>query len=108
MVPGFVLLGALAVLFQLLVVVGFYGLIRYRRPIADSASRRRAVRVVSGGVGLAVFGQLAALGAVGSLRVTAVFSLEQAITLMNVGVLVALIGYAGVCGGFAIRLRAGE
>lgn len=107
MVPGFVSLGAVAVLFQLFVVASLYWFVRWRRPVATPATRRRAVRAVGGGVALAALGQLGALGAVGSVRVTAVLSLGQAVTVANAGLLVALLGYVVVCGGFLVHARAG-
>lgn len=105
-IPGFVQLGALAVLFQLLVVVGFHGYLRYRHPIADPEVRRRVVRVLVGGGGLVAFGQLAALGAVGSLWVTSLLSLEQALVVQDAGLLITLVGYLGIFAGFVVHGRA--
>lgn len=107
MIPGFVSLGAVAVLFQLFVVASFYWFVRRRRPVATPATRRRAARAVGGGVALVALGQLGALGAVGSVRVAAVLSLGQAVTVANAGLLVALLGYVVVCGGCLVHARAG-
>jgi hypothetical protein len=108
MIPGFVRLGALVVLFQLVFVAACYAYVRYRHPVTDATARTRAARVVAVGTAAAAFGQLTALGAVGSLRVVDVLSFGQATTLANAGGLVALLGYVVTVGGLAGHVRASE
>lgn len=106
MVPGFVQLGLLALVFQLLIIGGFYGYLRYRNPVADSKTRQRVRRVLAGGVCLLAVGQASALGAVGSLRVTPLLSFEQALLIQDAGLLITLVGYLVVFAGFVIHSRA--
>ena len=105
MIPGFVQLGIVAILFQGVVIAGFYGYLRWRHPVPDAESRGRAKRLLLGGLVLVIFGQFAAFGAIGSLRVTPLFSLRQAIRIQNTGLLVTLIGYGVLVVGFAPYLR---
>ncbi|MFB6234088.1 MAG: hypothetical protein ABEH81_13555 [Halopenitus sp.] len=105
MVPGFVQLGVLAVLFQLLVLAGFYGYCRWQLSAARSETRTRTKRVLGGGVALAVGGQLLALGAVGSLRTHSLLSLDQAFLVQDVGLAAALLGYVLTGVGFALYCR---
>ena len=106
MVPGFVQLGVLAVLFQLLVIAGFYGYLKWRRSVPHSEAQRRAKRVLGIGVGLVALGQLAGLGALGSLRTAPLLSLQQATFVQNTGLIVTLIGYIGVVAGFILYSQA--
>lgn len=108
MIPGFVWLGVLAVLFQLLVVVVIYGYARYRRPVERPAERQRADRAVGGGIVLVGLGQLAGLGATGILRVAPLLSLSEAILVQNASLVVALVGYLAVGTGFVVHARATE
>lgn len=108
MVPGFVQLGALAVLLQLVVVGVFYGYLRVRHPVADPAARRRVVGVLAGGSTLVALGQLAALGAIGSLQVRPLLSVRQALLVQDVGLLVALVGYLGLVAGVVMHGRASD
>ncbi|WP_248895900.1 hypothetical protein [Haloplanus halobius] len=106
--PGFVRLGALAVVLQLAVVGVVYAYLRHRHPVADPSVRRRRTRLVLVGSGLAALGQLAALGAVGILRLAPVLSLDAALAVQNVGVLAAALGYIGVIAGFVVHIRAAD
>ena len=106
MVPGVVRLGVLAVLFQLLVVAGFYGYLAWRNPVPDAGERTRAGRLVAGGAALVAVGQLAGLGAVGSLRTSPLLSFDRATSVANGGLVVALIGYVAVGAGFVVYGRA--
>lgn len=105
MVPGFVQLGVIAVLFQLLGIGGFYGYLRYRHPVETTGTRRRVVRILGGGAALTALGQLVALSATGSLRVAPLLSLRQAMIVQDAGLLVAVVGYGGVVAGFVIQSR---
>jgi hypothetical protein len=99
--PGFVLLGGLAVATQLVVIAGVYGYLRYRRPVPH----QRTAALLLGGSLCVAFGQLAALGAVGSLRVSPFLSLHEAVLIQKVGLLVAGVGYVGVFAGFVTYSR---
>lgn len=105
MVPGFVQLGVIAVLLQLLGIGGFYGYLRYRHPVTTAATRRRVVRILGGSAALTALGQLVALSAIGSLRVAPLLSLRQAMIVQDAGLLVAVVGYGGVVAGFVIQSR---
>jgi hypothetical protein len=105
-VPGFVQLGLLALLFQLAVIGGFYGYLRHQHPIDDSTARRRVLKVLAGGTCLLAIGQAAALGSVGSLRVSPLLSFEQALLIQDAGLLLTLVGYIVVFAGFVIHSRA--
>lgn len=107
MVPGFVQLGALAVLAQLVVIGGFYGYLRLRHTVPSVTRRRIAVTLV-GGSALAALGQLAALGAIGSLQVSPALSFEQAMLVQDAGLALALLGYTGVFAGFGWYWTAGS
>lgn len=108
MLPGFVVLGAWAVLFQVLVVGGTYAAIRYSRPVSERRTRRRAAVVVGAGTVLVGLGQLVGLLAVGSLRVSPLLLLQQAIALSNRGAGAALFGYLIVSAGIVLHLRASD
>lgn len=108
MIPGFVQLGLLAVLFQLAVIGGFYGYVRYRNSISDVTTRRRVVKILAGGGCLLAVGQAAALGAIGSLRTSPWLSFEQALFVQDAGLLVTLVGYLVVFAGFVIHGRASD
>ncbi|MFD1565656.1 hypothetical protein ACFR99_19205 [Haloarchaeobius amylolyticus] len=105
MISWFVKLGILAVLFQVVVIAGFYGYLRWRHPVPHAESRPRTKRLLLGGVVLITFGQLAAFGAIGSTRMASLFSLRQAIRIQNAGLLVTFIGYGILVVGFALYLR---
>jgi hypothetical protein len=107
-IPGFVQLGLLAVLFQLAVIGGFYGYVQYRRPVTDSEAWWRAVKTLAGGICLLAVGQAAALGALGSLRTSPFLSFEQALFIQDAGLLVTLVGYLVVFAGFVIHGRASD
>ncbi|MEF8807443.1 hypothetical protein [Natronomonas sp.] len=106
MVPGFVQLGLIALLFQLTIIGGFYGYLRYRHPVGDPSARWRVLKILAGGTCLLAIGQTAALGAVGSLRVTPLLSFEQALLVQDAGLVVTLVGYLVVFAGFVIHSRA--
>ncbi|QLD86902.1 hypothetical protein HWV23_14595 [Natronomonas halophila] len=106
MVPGFVQLGLIALLFQLTIIGGFYGYLRYRHPVADSSTRRRVMKVLAGGACLLAIGQAAALGALGSLMVTPLLSFEQALFIQDAGLFLTLVGYIVVFAGFVLHSRA--
>lgn len=106
MVPGFVPLGPLAVPFQVLVIAGFYGYLRCRHPVGRPATPTRVVRLLAGGAALAALGQVVALGAIGSLRVSPLLSFERALLAGDAGLAVALVGYLGVGAGFVVPGRA--
>lgn len=108
MVPGFVLLGLLAVLFQVVVIAGLYGYLRYRHPVGRPETRTRVVRLLGGGAALAALGQVVALGAIGSLWVSPLLSFERALLVQDAGLAVALVGYLGVGAGFVVHGRAGR
>ena len=108
MVPGFARLGVLVVLFNVLVVAAVYAYLRYRYPVNDRAVRRRVDWGVGGGTALATLGLLAALGAPGSLWLTDELTFEQATTIVDAGAVAALGGYAVVCVGLAIHVRASD
>jgi hypothetical protein len=105
MVPGFVQVGVLAVLFQSLVIAGVYGYLKWRRSDPYSEAQTRAKRILCVGVGLAALGQLVGLGTVGSLRTAPLLSLQQAIFVQNAGLIVTLIGYVVVVAGFVLYSR---
>lgn len=105
MIRGFVQLGILAVLFQVVVIAGFYGYCRWRQPVTHSDSRPRTKWLLIGGVVLLTVGQLAALGAIGSTRVASHLSLREAIRLQNAGLLGTVTGYSIVVVGFVRYLR---
>ncbi|WP_336135493.1 hypothetical protein [Natronomonas amylolytica] len=105
MVPGFVQLGLIALLFQLAVIGGFYGYLRYRHPVGDSMARRRVLKVLAGGVCLLAIGQAAAIGSVGSLWVSPLLSFEQALLIKDAGLLLTLVGYIVVFAGVVIHSR---
>jgi hypothetical protein len=107
-IPGFVVLGAVAVLFQLLVIGGFYGYLHYRRPVPDPATRKRAASILGIGAAVAAIGQLVGFGAIGYVRVAGGLTLGQAASIAETGVLVAGIGYLGVFAGFVVHSRAAE
>lgn len=106
MVPGFVQVGLIAVAFQLLIVGGFFGHLRRRRRITDPVARRRVVGIVAFGAVLTALGQLAALGALGSLWVSPALSFEQALLVQDSGLLAAFVGYLVVFAGFVVHGRA--
>lgn len=108
MIPGFVQLGLLALAFQLLIIGGFYGYLRYQSPVTDSNTQRRVRNVLVGGICLLAAGQAAALGAVGSLRVTPLLSFEQALFVQDAGLFITLVGYLAVFAGFVIHSRASD
>ena len=105
--PGFVRLGLLAVAAQVAVVVAVHASLGSRLPGSD-ADRRRSARLLFGGIGVAALGQLAALGAIGSLRVTPLLSFETALLVQDVGLLVTGVGHAGVLVGLVVRVRAAD
>ncbi|WP_335999078.1 hypothetical protein [Halorientalis halophila] len=107
-VPGFVVLGLVAVGFQLLVVGGLYWYVNGQQSGADPALRRRAIRVLSVGTVLALGGQAVALAATGSPRVSPLLSLRDAIRVQNAGFLAGGLGYLGVFAGFFLLSRAGD
>jgi hypothetical protein len=106
--PGFVRLGLLAVATQVVFVGGTHIYFGYRHPVDDAVSRRRSTGLLFGGVGVAALGQLAALGAIGSLRVTPLLSFETALALQDAGLLVTGVGYVGVLAGLVVRVRAAD
>lgn len=108
MVPGFVQIGVLAITFQLLVIAGLYAYLRYRQPAGNSAAHQRSTRILWGGAAVAAFGQLVALGAVGSLQVISLLSLSHALAVQDAGLLVALVGYTSVFVGFVMYGRSNE
>lgn len=105
MAPGVVQLGILAVLFQVIIIAGFYSYLRWRYPIPDAELRPRTKSLLLSGLVLVTFGQLAAFGAIGSLRVASVFSVRQAIRIQNAGFLVTFLGYGVLVVGFALYPR---
>lgn len=105
MIPRFIQFGILAILFQVVVISGFYGYLRWRQPVPDTDSRPRTKWLLIGGVVLLTFGQLAALAAIGSSRMASLVSLRQAIRLQNAGLLVTVIGYGILIVGFVPYLR---
>lgn len=105
MVPGFVLLGSVAVMGQLLVIGGFYWYLQRRRPLTESAVRQRVCRLVLGGMALVGLGQFLALGSIGSLRMAAILTFRQALLLQEGGLVGALLGYLLVIAGFVIHAR---
>ena len=105
MVPGFVQVGILAVLFQVFIITGFYGYLRWRYSIPYAELRHRTKWLLLIGLVLVTLGQLAALGAIGSLRVASIFSLRQAIRIQNAGFLVTFIGYGILVVGLALYPR---
>lgn len=107
MVPGFVLLGAVAILFQVGVIAAFYGYLRSRHRPADTAERGRAEALFAGGIFLTALGQFAAIGAIGSLRVSPLLSFEQALLVQDAGLLLAGVGYVGVIAGAVLYPKSG-
>lgn len=105
MIPGFVQLGIVAVSFQVVVIAGFYGYLRWRQPVPPTDARPRPPWLLLGGVVLLTIGQLAALGAIGSTRMASHLSLRQAIQLQNSGLLATVIGYGILVVGFIRYLR---
>jgi hypothetical protein len=106
MLPGFVHLGLLAVAAQVVLVGAVNTYLGYRRPVEDPVRRRRSAGLLFGGIGIAALGQLAALGAIGSLRVTPLLSFETALAVQDAGLLATGVGYVGVIGGLVVRARA--
>lgn len=105
MVPGFVLFGSLAILFQLLIIGGIYWYVQRRQSLADSAVRSRVRWFVFGGMSLVGVGQFLALGSIGSLRIVAILTPRQALLVQDAGLLVAVVGYLLVSVGFVQRAR---
>ncbi|MFC7138533.1 hypothetical protein ACFQMA_01630 [Halosimplex aquaticum] len=105
MIPGFVQLGILVIFFQVLGIAGFYAYLRWQRPAAGAGSVTRAEWILASGVGLLTLGQLAGLGAIGSLRTAPLLSLRQAMVVQNVSLLAALAGYGIVVVGFVLYSR---
>jgi hypothetical protein len=105
MVPGFVLLGAAAVLGQLLIIVAIYWYVTRRNQLPDSAARSRVQWLVFSGIGLVGAGQLLALLAIGSLRVADTLTLSHALLVQEIGLAGAVVGYVLVSGGLVARAR---
>lgn len=105
MIPGFVQLGILAILFQIGVIGGFYGFLRWRQPVPHTDPGPRTKWLLIGGVILLAFGQLVALEAISYSRMASLLSLRQAIRLQNAGLLVTVIGYGIAVVGFVRYLR---
>lgn len=106
MIPGFVQLGALAVLLQMVVITAFYGYLRWQTPAPSAGTRTRVNRILASGVVLVGLGQLAALGAVGSLRTAPLLSLRQSAIITDAGFIGVLIGYVVTVAGFILYIRA--
>jgi len=106
--PGFVRLGLLAVAAQVVLAAAVHAYLGYRHPVTNPVSRRRATGLLVGGVVIAALGQLTALGAIGSLRVTPLLSFETALVVQDAGLLVAGIGYVAVVVGLVVRVRAAD
>lgn len=100
MVPGFVQLGSIAVAAQLLIIAAFYRYLRSRQPLSDPKARRRTVTIVVVGSMLIAGGQLLALGSMASLRVRDWLTLQQALWLQEIGIIVTFVGYVGVAAAF--------
>lgn len=105
MIPGFVQLGVLATLFQVAIVVGFYGYLRWRSSDPPAGTRSRVNRILGCGILLVVLGQFGALGAVGSLRIAPLLSLQQAFLVTDAGFVVMLLGYVVIVAGFVLYGR---
>lgn len=105
MLPGFVSLGLLAIGIQMLVVASVAMIIRVRLSVPPEPAATRGRRIAGVGVAFAVAGQLAALLALGSLRMGPWLSLETAIRVQNIGLLVAALGYLGFVAGGVMYLR---
>lgn len=106
MLPGFVSLGLLAIGIQILVVASVAVIIRARLSVPPEPAATRGRRIAGVGVAFAVAGQLAALLALGSLRMGPWLSLETALRIQNIGLVVAGFGYLGLVGGALVFLRA--
>jgi len=94
MVPGFVQLGVLAVSLQAATIAGLYASLRRRSDSSGDSLRPELALGV--GLTLAVVGQLAAIGAIGSLRTDPLLDLQGTILVQNVGFGAAIVGYVGV------------
>lgn len=108
MVPGFVTLGAIAILAQILVIAAVYRYLQRRRQVAQSLARRRVRRLVFSGTFLIGIGQSLAIGAVGSLRVAAVLTLREAFLAQDIGLVLAFLGYLLVIVGFVAHARSAD
>jgi len=105
MIPGFVQLGVLAVLFQLAIIAGFYGYLRWRHPAPHPEVQTHANWTLGAGIVLTILGQFAGLAAVGSLRTVPLLSFQQAMFVQNAGLVVAIIGYLVIIAGFVLYSR---
>lgn len=108
MIPGFVQLGILAVLFQLLIIAGLYAYLRWRRSATHDETRTRPAWVIGSGAVLAGLGQLVGLGAIGSLRTSPALSLQEAVLIQNAALAVTLLGYVVAVVGFVLYSRRGS
>lgn len=88
------------------VVAGLYGYRRWRNPAPPAETRLRVNRILGSGTLLVVLGQFAALGAVGSLRVAPLLSLQQAFLVTDAGLVIVLVGYLAIVAGFVLYGRA--
>lgn len=105
MIPGFVQLGVLAILFQVLVIAVFYRYVTWRLSTPPAGIQSRAKLVIGSGVALVVLGQLAGFGAISSLWTTTILSVRRVIFVQNIGFIVTLMGYVVVVAGFVLYSR---